>query len=78
MKLIYLVALFPENTNDFSIKFMHLAVWPFFGGMSFLDIFEEPTLSTYRVIYGYFQTIIYFLISNIILINLLVSIFKYF
>lgn len=73
--------LYPGSKIDTNLvkELINLVYWPIYGEMTFKDIpKEKPELVGLQVLYGYMSTMIYVFIANVLLLNIVIAMFRYF
>ena len=76
--------LYPGSKIDSNLvtDLIKTVYWPIYGEMTFRDIAENETLtssfSSGEIFYGYMSTLIYVFIVNVLLLNIVIAMFRYF
>ena len=73
--------LYPGSKIDTNLakELINLVYWPLYGEMTFKDVpKEKPELVGLQVLYGYMSTMIYVFIANVLLLNIVIAMFRYF
>jgi hypothetical protein len=79
-----LAMLYPGSKIDSNLvrDLIKTVYWPIYGEMTFRDIAENETLtssfSSREIFYGYMSTMIYVFIVNVLLLNIVIAMFRYF
>ena len=80
--MIFSIAVFFPGSSitdqDFVKHLVKFVYWPIYGDMTFRDLgeSEEDGFSNEKIFYGYVSTMVYVLLANVLLLNIVIAMFS--